>query len=210
MAAERRIPRIPDKTSAQFFEEFYCNELPVIITGFARACATKWTSEHVQSILGTRGSVPIGGAVLADYPITSLFPEPDAYSFSSVLAAGAPSAKTICHFEWTNNFVGMIRGVKHVTLLPPRSEQVMAVSDELRAKLAAGGGEVFGDPPDLDLVGGGGRPMHAHPVFASCPYVLCETLTEGDVVFFPAYWFHYVHDLTSSISVTTQTCSYDG
>jgi Cupin-like domain len=260
--ANHRIPRISAKTAPYFFDEFYANQLPVIITGLVREwpCYEKWTIDYLKSVVGGRdhtfryedgktialnvGSYldtvaasddgdayqhafpelpsaseklpymrhfgPLGGAFAEDYGIKSLFPEPDAYSFSSFLFCGVPSTKTNCHYDWTHNFVGMIRGVKHVTLLPPKAEQHMAVSDDLRERMAAGKCDYFEDPADLDLRGGGGRPMHEHPVFANNPHVYCETLSDGDVVFFPAYWYHYFHNVTGSITVTTQSCSYDG
>jgi len=48
--------------------------------------------------------------------------------------------------------------------------------------------------------------MHEHPVFARCPEVYYSPLRDGDVVFFPASWYHYFHNIEGSISVTTQSC----
>ena len=101
----------------------------------------------------------------------------------------------------------MIRGTKHVTLLPPKSEQYMNVTDDLRARMSVGNCDYFDDPDDLQLrPGQPGRPMHEHPVFANCPEVYYSPLHDGDVVFFPAYWYHYFHNIEGSISVTTQSC----
>ena len=47
------------------------------------------------------------------------------------------------------------------------------------------------------------------PVFASCPELYYSSLRDGDVVFFPAYWYHYFHNVTGSITVTTQSCRHD-
>jgi Cupin-like domain len=257
-----RIPRISAKTAAFFFDEFYLQERPVIITGLAREwiCYHKWTIDHLKQVIGERTHTfryeegrtislgvadyldvlaasdhgdayqrafpqlpspterlpymrhfgPIGGAFEAEYGIKSLFPDPASFSFSSFLFCGVPATKTNCHYDWSHNFVGMIRGVKHVTLLPPKSEQHMAVSDDLRERMAIGNCDFFEDPADLQLCPGDeGRPMHEHPVFASCPEIYYSPLRDGDVVFFPAYWYHYFHNITGSITVTTQSCRYE-
>lgn len=152
---------------------------------------------------------PLGGTFYDAYPIRSLFPDASRYSLSSFLFCGVPGTKTNCHYDWTHNFVGMLHGVKHVTLLPPRAEQHMRVPEELRARMAVGNCDYFDDPGDLDLGRGRDdqrRPMHEHPVFVDCPEVYHATITDGDVVFFPAYWYHYFHNVTGSISVTTQSC----
>ena len=153
---------------------------------------------------------PLGGAFAAEYAITSLFPDPSQHSVSSFLFCGVPATKTNCHYDWTHNFVGMIRGTKHVTLLPPGAEQFMAVDDDLRARMAAGNCDYFEDPADLALrPTAQGRRMHEHPVFETCPAILYSPISEGDVVFFPAYWYHYFHNVEGSISVTTQSCLLD-
>lgn len=153
---------------------------------------------------------PLGGVFQADYGITSLFPDADAYNFSSFLFCGVPGTKTNCHYDWTHNFSGMVRGTKHVTLLPPKSEQHMTVTDDMRERMSIGNCDYFEDPADLVFEPGRpGRPMHEHPVFASCPEVYYSPLRDGDVVFFPAYWYHYFHNVTGSISVTTQSCALD-
>jgi len=257
--AQHRIPRISAKTAPFFFEEFYRQDRPVIITGLVRewVCYRKWTIDYLKQVIGDRQHTfryeegktialgvanyldvlaaseherdvtrtfpplpsateripymrhfgPIGGSFEAEYGIKSLFPAPDEYSFSTFLFCGVPSTKTNCHYDWTHNFAGMIHGTKHVTLLPPKSEQYMNVSDDLRARMSVGNCDYFDDPDDLQLLPGRpGRPMHEHPVFANCPEVYYSPLRDGDVVFFPAYWYHYFHNIEGSISVTTQSC----
>jgi hypothetical protein len=257
-----RIPRIPAKTAAFFFDEFYRHERPVIITGLAQEWTSysRWSLQYLKELLGAHQHMfryeegktismpiaeyldvlaasdhgdtyrtafpplpsateripyvrhlgPLGGKFEADYGIKSLFPDPDSFNFSSFLFCGVPKTKTNCHYDWTHNFVGMLRGTKHVTLLPPKSEQHMHVTDDLRERMSIGNCDYFHDPDDLQLVPGKpGRPMHEHPVFADCPEVLYSPLSDGDVVFFPAYWYHYFHNVTGSISVTTQSCALD-
>lgn len=247
-----RIPRITAKAAPFFFDEFYRNDRPVIITGLVRewVCYRTWTIEHLKQVIGNRRHTfhyeegktislgvaeyldaldhdakfpelpsaterlpymrhfgPIGGSFEAEYGIKSLFPDPSSFSFSSFLFCGVPSVKTNCHYDWSHNFVGMIRGTKHVTLLPPKAEQHMNVSDDLRERMSVGKCDYFEDPADLELLPGrGGRPMHEHPVFTNCPEVYYSPLRDGDVVFFPAYWYHYFHNIEGSISVTTQSC----
>ena len=41
------------------------------------------------------------------------------------------------------------------------------------------------------------------------PSCCTRALREGDVVFFPQHWYHYFHNITGAISVTTQSCSHD-
>ncbi len=64
--------------------------------------------------------------------------------------------------------------------------------------------------PSVDAGNGRRMPksilMHEHPVFRDCPSLLYSPLDEGDLVFFPAYWYDYFHNLEPSISVTTQSC----
>ncbi|HEU4405646.1 MAG TPA: cupin-like domain-containing protein [Polyangiaceae bacterium] len=263
-----QVPRIPASGVRFFFDEFYCQDRPVIITGALRdwPCFRTWTPEYLKGALGQRQHVfryeegqslsmdvadyldvafskktpaeyasalptppsateklpymrhfgPLRGPLLAEYEIASLFPEPEAFRFSTFLFCGVPSTKTNCHYDWTHNFVGVVRGRKHVTLLPPGAERHMAVSDEQRGMLAKGDCDFFADPPGLELrpeawgAGGGGLPMHEHPVFKGCPELSYSPLDEGDLVFFPAYWYHYFHNIEPSISVTTQTCPIGG
>jgi hypothetical protein len=254
-----RIPRIPARAAASFFDGFYRRDRPVIITGLVREwpCYRKWTIDHLKQVFGgqhhtfryeegrtitlrvadyldavaasDRGTGfagafpplpsrterlpymrhfgPLSGSFDAEYPIRSLFPDPGRFNFSSFLFCGVPSTKTNCHHDWTHNFVGVIRGTKHVTLLPPRSEQYMNVSCGMKRLMATGHCEFFDDPATLQLrPGSAGCPMHQHPVFKNCPALYYSPLRAGDVVFFPAYWYHYFHNIEGSISVSTQSC----
>lgn len=254
-----RIPRIPAQCAGVFFDQFYRQNRPVIITGLVREwiCYRKWTIEYLKQAIGCRRHTfhyengrtitlnvgdyldavaasdhdagfarvfprlpsateripymrhfgPLGGSFETEYGIRSLFPQPERFRFSSFLFCGVPSTKTNCHYDWTHNFVGVIRGAKHVTLLPPGAERHMNVSDDLRARMAVGNCDYFDDPTDLQLwPGRRGRAMHQHPVFQCCPELYYAPLREGDVVFFPAYWYHYFHNMAGSISVSTQSC----
>ena len=49
--------------------------------------------------------------------------------------------------------------------------------------------------------------MHQHPVLERTQGLLYSPVHEGEIVFFPAYWFHYIHNTDFSYSVTTQTYS---
>lgn len=154
---------------------------------------------------------PLTGALAADYPIGSLFPGPGAVKLVSYLFCGVPTTKTNCHYDWSHNFVGIVRGQKHVTLLPPGSERFMNLPAEVRQKMAQGNCDFFADPVGLHLrletwaPGEGKLLMHEHPVLRDCPGVYYSPLHEGDLVFFPANWYHYFHNIDSSLSVTTQT-----
>lgn len=151
---------------------------------------------------------PLEDELLGDYKIESLFPTPARVQFVSYLFCGVPSTKTNCHYDWSHNFVGVVHGQKHVALLPPSAEAHMTVPGDLRAKMAKGDCDFFEDPFALDLGPDekpGGIMMHEHPVFESCPELYYSPLFAGDLVFFPAYWYHYFHNVESTISITTQT-----
>ena len=47
--------------------------------------------------------------------------------------------------------------------------------------------------------------MANHPVLSSCPTIYCASLEKGDMVFFPAYWYHYFHNTSPAISLTIQS-----
>ena len=152
---------------------------------------------------------PLEGDFEAEYPIASLFPARDDLRFLSYLFCGVPATKTNCHFDWSHNFVGVVRGQKHVTLLPPGAEQFMTLDDETRKVMGRGNCEHFADPPSLRLdrgpLGPGESRMHEHPILGSCPELYYAPLHAGDLVFFPAYWYHYFHNVEASVTVTTQS-----
>jgi hypothetical protein len=47
--------------------------------------------------------------------------------------------------------------------------------------------------------------MHQHPNLSRTEGLLYSPVHEGEIVFFPAYWFHYIHNTDLSYSITTQT-----
>jgi hypothetical protein len=55
-----------------------------------------------------------------------------------------------------------------------------------------------GIPDDIIL-------MHQHPSLRKTEGLMYSPIHEGEIVFFPAYWYHYIHNVDLSVSVTTQT-----
>jgi hypothetical protein len=102
-----------------------------------------------------------------------------------------------------------------VTLLPPKSERQMHVSEQEEEKLSRGDCFFFEDANvSCDLRIGADEaerrglvPPHQHPVLKDCA-MQYSPLFPGDVVFFPAYWYHYFHNVESAMSVTVQTKHY--
>jgi hypothetical protein len=142
-------------------------------------------------------------------PIESLFPEAvqAKIRYTKFLFLGAAGTKTNNHYDWTHNFVSVMYGVKHVALMPPNShEHFQNIDETLRAQLAQGECFFVEEPDnfvlDLTRYPTDGVPMHKHPIFA-CPGLMYTPLFPGEVVFFPAYWYHYFHNVEASI--TTQT-----
>lgn len=82
------------------------------------------------------------------------------------------------------------------------------ISDDLRRQLSEGDCFFVDDGPlalDLCTKQDGQIAMHEHPVLRTCEKLIYSPLFPGDIVFFPAHWFHYFHNHSSTISVTTQT-----
>ena len=136
--------------------------------------------------------------------------------FEKFLFLGPPGTKTNNHFDLSDNFVFCAYGIKHVALMPPGSEKEMSnISDELRHTLGRGDCYFMDDGPNfmLDLnsstddVTGDVQYnyMHNHSVLHSCKTLLYSPLYPGDLVYFPARWFHYFHNITPTISVTIQS-----
>jgi len=47
--------------------------------------------------------------------------------------------------------------------------------------------------------------MHEHPNLKNVKGLLYSPIYAGEIVFFPATWFHYIHNVDLSLSITTQT-----
>jgi hypothetical protein len=126
---------------------------------------------------------------------------------------GAATTKTNNHYDWTDNFVYCVKGIKHVSLMPPGSEKQMSnIDEELRSKLGRGDCFFVDDGPNFALdpnrSSTSQQPvvaMHQHSVIGSCENLFYSPLYPGDLVFFPARWYHYFHNVTSTISITIQS-----
>lgn len=135
--------------------------------------------------------------------------------FHKFLFIGAVKTKTNNHFDMSDNFVFCVHGIKHVALMPPASEKLMSNIDEAsRSKLARGDCFFVDDGANfaLDLNRLAAEPdpsagvqMHQHSVFGSCDQLIYSPLFPGDIVFFPARWYHYFHNVTSTVTITIQT-----
>jgi len=141
---------------------------------------------------------------------------------------GLPKTKTEIHYDGTHNFVSIIRGQKHITLLPPGKHEKMfeGISEDQSKVWIKKTVLPLEDPPNLclDLSSLAKRlekegnlnseeikipedviMMHQHPVLKNADELYYSPIHESEIVFFPAYWFHYLHNCDLSVSVTTQT-----
>ena len=95
--------------------------------------------------------------------------------------------------------------------MPPESEMEMSnISIDLREKLGRGDCFFVDDGPNFSLdpnnpVSETPLRMHEHHVLGSCSSLFYSPIFPGDLVFFPARWFHYFHNVTSTVSVTIQS-----
>jgi len=156
--------------------------------------------------------------LLDDLNTTCMFPKEFQYSTSDYLFIGLPGTKTEIHYDGTHNFVSMVKGQKHITLLPPGDHPRMfdgASTNQLQIWKQK---TVFPivDPPNLVLdLNDISKPrddtdkkliqMHEHPNLSKTSGLLYSPIYAGEIVFFPAYWFHYIHNVDLSLSITTQS-----
>jgi len=145
-----------------------------------------------------------------DVLIENLFPSPDKVYFREFIFVGVPLTKTNCHFDTSSNFVAIAVGQKHVTLLPPQAEKEMDLDDKSKGLLAESEAHYFPDPENMRLdltkeAKEGAIHMHQHPVFAHSPKLYYSPLKKGEIVFIPQYWYHYIHNIDMSVSITVQT-----
>jgi hypothetical protein len=162
----------------------------------------------------------------ADLKADCMFPEGHQVKMTNFLFVGLPGTKTEIHYDGTHNFVSIVKGQKHIALLPPGDHAKMfegATEDQMKVWYTK---TVFpmADPPELcmnlaklaqDLKLNEVTPetkvpdtvklMHQHPNLSRTEGLLYSPVHEGEIVFFPAYWFHYIHNTDLSYSITTQT-----
>lgn len=162
---------------------------------------------------------PLTGHLHDQIPVDLLFTaeQKNKLIFEKFLFIGAAGTKTNNHFDLSDNFAFVAHGIKHVTLMPPGSESQMSNLDEdFRSKLGRGDCFFMDDGLDFNLVPrvdstgalvSGAYMMHNHLVLHSCDKLLYSPLFPGDIIFFPARWYHYFHNITSTISVSVQTHS---
>ena len=82
---------------------------------------------------------PLSGNLFNEAEVELLFPDKKIeQTVRKFLFFGAASTKTNNHYDWSDNFVMCIQGIKHVCLQPPHSEQTMNISESSREKLAHG------------------------------------------------------------------------
>ncbi len=113
--------------------------------------------------------------------------------------------------------VAIVKGQKHIALLPPGKHATMfeGISEEQRDVWVKKTVLPLKDPENLCLdlnklsKSTDKDPnvllMHQHPALCKTEGLLYSPIHEGEIVFFPAYWFHYIHNVEFSMSITTQT-----
>lgn len=47
--------------------------------------------------------------------------------------------------------------------------------------------------------------MHQHPAYASAKSLVYSPLQRGEMVYIPKLWYHYIHNVDFSVSLTIQT-----
>jgi tRNA wybutosine-synthesizing protein 5 len=137
---------------------------------------------------GRRGRTPGWGAAAPNpglAPLAADFTVPafiGADYLFATLILGPPGSGTSLHYDWGGEakaFV-QIRGSKHVTLFPPAMAPWLDLSTLLD-------GRALGSNARLDRPDSGS---------AACPGLLgfYANLEPGDVLYFPAFWFHKVEN----------------
>jgi len=139
------------------------------------------------------------------------------FETTDYLFIGLPGTKTEIHYDGTHNFVSMVKGQKHITLLPPGDHPTIfdGASEEQLQMWQLKTVFPIHDPPNLilDLNDVSKNrdsekkliQMHEHPNLCKTRGLLYSPIYAGEIVFFPAYWFHYIHNVDLSLSVTTQS-----
>ena len=47
--------------------------------------------------------------------------------------------------------------------------------------------------------------MHQHPVYNGAKSLVYSPIAKGEMVFIPKLWYHYIHNVDTSVSLTIQT-----
>jgi hypothetical protein len=118
--------------------------------------------------------------------------------------------------------VAIINGQKHIALLPPHGEQELNITDREKQILVssdplpiAGISKkkvtyLLKDPENLILdLNKRNEPdailMHQHPVYSTAKSLVYSPLQRGEMAFIPKLWYHYIHNVDFSVSLTIQT-----
>lgn len=91
------------------------------------------------------------------------------------------------HFDPKDNLLCQVVGAKYLRLYAPRESEKLYPVDGLLANTS----QVQVDAPDLD----------AFPAFQDAAYVEC-VLREGEMLYIPPRYWHFVRSLTTSFSVS--------
>jgi hypothetical protein len=137
-----------------------------------------------------------------------VFPDPEEIYIRNFVFIGVPGTKTNIHYDDSDNFMSMIFGQKMITLLPPGKETELNLTQDEKRQLSNFEALPFPDPEDLILDLNDSTKttmMHKHPVFSSAKELYYSPVNQGEIVFFPAKWYHYIHNIELSVSLTTQT-----
>jgi len=148
--------------------------------------------------------------LLADLKPETPFEHPEEFAFRNFLFVGVPKTKTETHYDASDNFVAITIGQKHISLLPPKGEQELNISDKDKISLMNFDAVPMQDPENLVLdLSQRDKPgavmMHEHPAYSTAKSLVYSPLMKGEMVFIPQYWYHYIHNVDFSVSLTIQT-----
>ncbi|KAM9948322.1 hypothetical protein ACTFIT_001672 [Dictyostelium discoideum] len=102
---------------------------------------------------------------------------------------GCKDSATNFHKDTGENLVSVIHGKKFIVLIAPSDET------NIKSKLSHDI-EVQFDSNDF------GSPIELHPAFSDCSKIYTTILTQGQSLFIPVGWIHYVHNIDTTISVS--------
>ncbi|OWA54141.1 tRNA wybutosine-synthesizing protein 5 [Hypsibius exemplaris] len=131
----------------------------------------------------------------ADFPELAgdfVFPdvmEPETV-FSSVFRCGSADLGLFLHYDVMDNVLCQIRGRKRAILFDPEDVDYLY--------LQGGDKSLIHDPENVDL--------NVFPLFAKAASWTCD-MDEGDVLFIPAMWMHYMRSIEFSVAVNVFWCN---
>lgn len=103
--------------------------------------------------------------------------------FSCVLRCGSPNLGLWLHFDVVDNVLIQVKGRKRAVLFDPEDFDYLYLQ---------GDKSLIFDPENVNL--------QEFPLFAKAtPYV--AEMEEGDVLFIPAFWLHYMRSYDFSVAV---------